>query len=288
MLKIHDRVPETKMMRRALLIAVLAAVLCWPAGALADTAASANWAGYAVHKSGVSFRSVTATWRQPNASCVRGSPSYSAFWIGLGGFSPSSTALEQTGTEVDCSPSGKVVSSAWYELVPSPSRTIRLTVHPGDEVSASVSVASRRVTISLYDATRHKGFHKVLTARAIDISSAEWIVEAPSQCAGLNRCQTLPLANFRTATFASAHVRAINGHHGSISNGSWDLTKIKLIPGGRLFVVYGPSASGGSANPSALRSDGSSFRVTYSRISRLGRSLLLARDAALRAGYIVH
>ena len=40
-----------------------------PSLASADTSASVNWAGYVAHKSGVSFRSVAAKWKQPAAVC---------------------------------------------------------------------------------------------------------------------------------------------------------------------------------------------------------------------------
>ena len=42
----------------------------------------------------------------------------------------SSQSLEQAGTEFDCKPSGEAVYSAWYELVPSAGRTIKMTVRP--------------------------------------------------------------------------------------------------------------------------------------------------------------
>ena len=119
-------------MRPSIVIALIAAACAVTApAALADSTNSSNWAGYAVHKPGVSFHTVSGTWRQPDAKCTPGAQTYSAFWVGLGGFSLNAPALEQTGTEVDCSISGKVVSTAWYELVPAASMPIRLTVQPG-------------------------------------------------------------------------------------------------------------------------------------------------------------
>src|SRR6516162_5175014 len=109
----------------------VAAALAVAPVALANTTRSTNWAGYAVHRAGVSFRQVSGTWIQPSAICVKGQPSYSAAWVGLGGYNPTSGALEQIGTEVDCTAAGKVTSSAWYELVPAPSRAISLPVAAG-------------------------------------------------------------------------------------------------------------------------------------------------------------
>ncbi len=91
--------------------------------ALADEGESSNWAGYAVH--GASFHQVIGAWRQPGVSCVPGRRTYSAFWIGLGGFKAGADALEQIGTEADCRASGAERLGAWYEMVPavsSPSR----------------------------------------------------------------------------------------------------------------------------------------------------------------------
>lgn len=258
--------------------------------ALADSTNSSNWAGYAIHKPGVSFRTVSGTWRQPNAKCTPGVPSYSAFWVGLGGFSLSSPALEQTGTEVDCSPSGKVVSNAWYELVPAASTPIRLRVAPGDRMRASVTVAGRTVVITLDDLTRHKNFKKTLTARVVDVSSAEWIAEAPSQCASLNSCQTLPLADFAATRFDSATARSSTGHSGSISDPKWRWTKITLTPGGRRFAAYqGSGPAAGAASPSSLLANGRSFSVNWALASAQGNPLVQTRRATISAvGALYH
>src|ERR1700761_1045920 len=82
--------------------------------ATTDVQASSNWAGYTA--TGAQFSKVSGSWTQPQASCDS-SQGDAAFWVGLGGASQGSQALEQTGTEVDCS-SGQPVYSAWYELVP--------------------------------------------------------------------------------------------------------------------------------------------------------------------------
>ena len=82
---------------------------------------------------------MTGSWTQPHVSCRSKRASYSSVWVGIGGYSVTSPALEQIGTELDCTASGNVVSSAWYELVPAGSHTTALTVRPGDRVRASAS-----------------------------------------------------------------------------------------------------------------------------------------------------
>ena len=183
-------------------------------------------------------------------------------------------------------PTGRVYSSAWYELVPAPSITVRLRVQPGDLMKGSVVVYGHHVVLELDDATLHTRFRKALHASSLDVSSAEWIVEAPSDCISGMSCQTLPLANFGSAGLSGAWAQSTRGHLGSVSDGAWNRTKILLTPSGRRFVVNGRSAAG-AATPSGLQQGGTAFSVTYS-LTSAGASPDLARQIALRAGYIVH
>jgi hypothetical protein len=273
MLKFPPQIPILNLMRlRRLVIGSAAAVAALTAApaALADTSVSANWAGYAIHRSGVRFRQVSAIWKQPSASCTPGIPTYAAVWVGLGGFSRSSNALEQIGTEVDCSASGKVITSAWYELVPDASNVIHLGVRPGDVVSASVTVVGHKVVLALNDATRHKSFSKTFRHAAIDVTSAEWIVEAPSDCVSATACQTLPLANFGTTNFALATATTTKGQRGTISSPAiWGTTSIALSPGAHRFVSLKAAGTTGAATPSPLATDGSTFSVSYQELPGL-------------------
>lgn len=274
------------------LLSGLLGVLAAAPAALADSTQSSNWAGYAIHRSGVRFEKVIGTWRQPTATCTSGNPTFSSMWVGLGGFSLNSQALEQIGTEVDCTATGQVVSSAWYELVPAPSRTIHMRVDPGDRMSASVIVHGRLVRLTLRDLTRRTSFTRSVRAKPIDASSAEWILEAPSECSSANSCQTLNLANFGSAGFTSARASTTAGHTGNISDRRWGSTRITLATGQRQFISG--TSTGAQAAPSSLSARGSAFTVTYAgapastssqrtrqaRISALGR---LAPGGTLRA-----
>lgn len=281
--------PKRSLVRVWLLSAVAAAVvlLCAPA-ALADSIDSSNWSGYAVHRQGVSYHKVVGRWVEPGATCVPGRQSFSSFWVGLGGYSQSSSALEQVGTEVDCTRSGLLSSSAWYELVPAPSIPFDLNVSPGDQLSATVTVDGHRVVVALSDLTRHTGFSKVLNAGPVDISSAEWIAEAPSDCVTPTACQTLPLADFGSAPFGSAFAQSTDGHAGAITDPRWRWTNIRLVPEGRRFVINNGSGSAiGAATASPLRSDGTAFTVSYTLLPIHGNPLA-ALDARVPAGYLVH
>lgn len=243
---------------------LLALAAAAPAGA--DTASSSNWAGYAAHGKGARFSRVVGMWSQPRATCVPNHPTYSAVWVGLGGYSASSHALEQLGTELDCSASGQVTSSAWIELVPAASKTISLQIAPGDAIAASVVVHGHRVTLALSDLTNGQSFKQTETVGPVDVSSAEWIVEAPSDCAN-SSCQTLPLANFGRTTFRLAEATTASGHVGSVVNRRWLTTRIDLRPTGDHVALGDPAAAiaaVGGAVASTLSAAGTAFSVAYS------------------------
>jgi hypothetical protein len=242
-------------------LASLGTALVSAPAAAADTSQSSNWAGYAVHRAHVNFKKVVGTWTQPTAACTPGQPSYSSLWVGLGGYSVTSQALEQIGTEADCTASGTETSSAWYELVPAASQTVRIPLGAGDRVRASVSVSGRNVTLTLDNLTRHRRFTRRLHTSAVDTTSAEWILEAPSVCSG-SACQTLPLADFGSTGFTAARATTTTGHVGTIDDRRWRTTKIILAEGGRQFI--GGLAPSATATPSSLSAKDTAFTVTYS------------------------
>jgi hypothetical protein len=162
-----------------------------------------------------------------------------------------------------------------------------MPVHIGDAMAAAVTVTGHRVLLSLTDLREHRTFRRTLTADTVDVSSAEWIVEAPSACAGPDFCSTLPLADFGTASFTLARVKAAGGHVGAISDRAWSTTKIRLAPSGRRFVASGGRLTEGTASPTGLSAAGTAFKVRFSPISVPGNPLS-ARGAAIRAGTLVH
>src|SRR6476660_4413149 len=177
------------------------------------TEASSNWAGYAVtHRK--PFTSVTGKWVQPTATCVDLSSTYSAFWVGLGGFSNNSFAVEQTGTLANCS-SGTPSYTAWYELYLKAPVMLKMSVRPVDTFSATVSVAKKTVLIRIKNVTTNRLFMKKLHMARPDLGSAEWVAEAPSGCDSAGNCTTLPLTNFGTVAF-SRSTASVKGHRGRI------------------------------------------------------------------------
>jgi hypothetical protein len=230
---------------------------------------SSNWSGYAAlapEGGTATFSDVTATWTQPKATCVSGRADSAAFWVGLGGNSETSEALEQLGTTADCDGTSTVPTyGAWWEIVPAAAVHITLKIRPGDRVTAAVLVKGQKVTMSLKDLTRKTRFAKTLTlSQPLDVSSAEWIAEAPSLCTSGGRCRSVPLTKFGTVTFTNAAAIA-DGHPGTISDLAWVATPIELIAngGGSQFFggdVLGP---GVGAVPGVLSADGRSFAVSW-------------------------
>lgn len=251
--------------------------------ALSAAETSSNWSGYVVTGLGSTpetmtttpqFRNVTATWKQPTATCTAsGRASASAIWVGLGGYSAASTALEQAGTSADCGADGVASYYAWYELIPAPSVTIkRLKIAPGDTITASVLVTGNEVLMQIKNRTRRTSFTKRVTREDLDLSSAEWIAEAPLECSENGFCQQVPLANFGSVTFtrvaAQASIGGLGNQGGTISSPLWQATPIELVPllTRRYFgEVERPDAASGSAgaSPLALAADGRSFRVSW-------------------------
>ena len=177
-----------------------------------------------------------------------------------------SNALEQIGTSSDCSVDGRASYSAWYELVPAGSVPIKLKVFAGNKLSAAVSVTGTKVTVQIRNLTRKTSFTRVLTMAAPDVSSAEWIAEAPSICDTYSRCRTVPLTNFGKINFSKSLATA-GGHTGTISDSLWTATSIQL----QSAADFGPFASATSAAqaaPTGLSSDGSAFSVSYATIDQ--------------------
>ncbi len=189
-------------------------------------------------------------------------------WIGLGGYT--GAGLEQVGTELDCPGAGRSVAFAWYELLPAPLRKISLRVRPGDRMAASVTVAGAFTTLQLRDIDRHRFFRRQFYTSEVNLSSAEWILEAPSVCVPFTvDCLIRPLLAFGRAGFTQAAVTTVEGSGGTIANSAWQRIPVLLVQDshlrGRQYALRG-------ARPSRLRRRGSAFSVSYRQATvRLNR-----------------
>ena len=201
-------------------------------GAFAASTVSSNWGGYVALPAGGAqqgFRSVSGSWRVPRVSCSAGLDTYSAAWVGLGGYRTNSNALEQIGTDADCSRSGRTHYATWFELIPAAPVRIGMRVHAGEVVAASVTVRGHDVTFRLRDLDTGARYATTRRVRFLDTSSADWILEAPSSC-DASSCRTLPLANFGTMSFLSA--TATRGSRtGPVEDPLWSAVAIEMRQG---------------------------------------------------------
>ena len=162
---------------------------------------SSNWSGYAVTGANGAFHSVSASWKQPAATCSGGrhSVSYAAFWVGLDGYS--SASVEQTGTLMECVGS-TAEYAGWYEMYPAALTTYSNTLRAGDAMSASVTFSGTQTyTLVLKDSTQ--GWTRTTTVNQSGHarSSAEVITEAPCCTASGG---ILPLADFHTVSYSGS------------------------------------------------------------------------------------
>lgn len=214
---------------------------------------SLNWSGYAAAtkiskpaKNSVS--SVSGSWVVP-ALTSSFHDTYSSIWVGIDGYA--SETVEQIGTGHDWVTGGQH-NYAWFEMFPREAYLINdFPVDIGDIISAEVKYIEKDIfKLSLFNLTKQvftvipSRYTKVKNAKR---SSAEWVVEAPS-----DGVDVLPLANFVTALFMDC-VATINGKTGSISDSHWEFDKIVMKWENDIV----------RAVPSSLKDKGMKFSVSW-------------------------
>jgi hypothetical protein len=124
-------------------------------------------------------------------------------------------------------------------------------VHPGDAVSASVTLTASIWTLSVADATAGWTFSIPIASPtpAPDASSAEWIAEAPEECG--QTCSETALADFGTVTFTNASATSSTSGTESISTDP--ATGLEAVGNGGIIMM----------KPSVLTDSGTSFSVTW-------------------------
>ena len=196
---------------------------------MSTNSTSSNWSGYAV--TGSRFTSVFGSWTEPKVSCA--GTAYSSFWVGLDG--DTSSTVEQTGTDADCSGS-TAQYYAWYEMYPKFPVNLPQPVSPGDKMSASVTTDGRgNFVLTISDTTQ--GWTNQTTAKLKNakLASAEVIAEAPSGSGGV-----LPLANFGTVSFSGAKA---NG--ATLSSSTPNLDEITMASGPTVKAQPSSISNGG-------------------------------------------
>jgi hypothetical protein len=229
-------------------LSLILAVFNFLIGLFPQRLVSLDWGGYVAfsHYGNPEpiITGVSGLWMVPNIT-VTSDNSFSAVWIGIGGYSD--TTLIQAGTEHD-SISGREAYSAWYELLPEESVNIKtVQIHPGDKIDASITLinsATNAWSIYIYDTTTGQKFNKSFTYNSSRLS-AEWIVERPTTNNGLS-----PLANFGSVTFTNS--MAVNNVTAEAIN-RFSFARITMYDRQNRQLV----------SVSSLGSDGESFTVSY-------------------------
>ena len=214
---------------------------------------SENWSGYAV--TGSAFTVAKGSWTIPTVNCTKTPSTYSSFWVGIDGYS--SSTVEQTGTDSDCSGSSPRYY-AWYEFYPAGSILISgVPVSPGNKMSASVTYSGSEFTIKITNVTTGKTFSKSSRVSGAQRTSAEWIAEAPccTRSGGI-----LPLADFGTVDLGSDYTGVSGTNDATDGAISGPISEF----GSSVFSITMVSSGGANeAVPSALSADGTSFDVVW-------------------------
>ena len=157
---------------------------------------SSNWSGYSAK--GGPYTEVTGTFTVPSVALSAPLSTQVSQWVGLDGTSQSDSSLIQAGVDEfpDAqSPIGYDVQ-AWWEILPAAETNITtVNVSAGDRVTVTIwQVNPGTWRIELTDDTTGQSFATPDESYKGPGSSAEWIVEATTECQ--SSCHTASLAPF--------------------------------------------------------------------------------------------
>lgn len=214
-----------------------------------------NWAGYIAASDLINPQQivtrVSASWIVPTVNVSALNNTFTAVWIGIGGYFDNS--LIQVGTEQD-SLGDRGDYSAWFELLPQFAMTIdTITVSPGDQMNASIQLidpATDQWSIYIEDVTKGQMFQNTVYYSSYRLS-AEWIVERPTTGRQLSI-----LADVGTVVFDNCQV-TMGSQNGSISS-------FPFIQSVMYEMVHNTTGIVQLAAVSDLANDGSSFSVETS------------------------
>src|SRR5262249_59796380 len=110
-------------------------------------------------------------------------------------------------------------------------------------------------------------FNKKVSVASPDLTSADWIVEAPSSCSRFS-CRPVALTNFGSVSISKIATIA-DAHPGTLTDTAWRAAQIQLVPhsGNGFFPgeergVNQTSSAAGTTKPVATE-DGRGFTVSW-------------------------
>jgi len=227
-----------------------------------------NWSGYVADaKKNRSYSSVHGEWNMPTVvACENVSNTFSAFWIGLDGYSLSE--LSQEGTEQDCYYIGGSYYSnyyAWSEVLPNQPTEKQITAfapNPGDYMYATVWIGNSSgvrtnngsggyVWFYMNDQSQgvYAQFSTKLGSTYFDGKTVEWIMERP----GLGGGTLAELSDFGSAEMFNAQ--------GFTTGGKW---KNYSVLGNLLQVwLYNAGINGPDNNLLSKATDVGSSTISF-------------------------
>lgn len=222
-----------------------------------------RWSGYVVTARQVSFTRVAGSWTVPLVTCTKGAVrALSTVWVGIGGYTTDSKVLDQVGTDANCDSGGHARYHAWFELLPDIAHPIDKRIGAGDTMSGSMVIAKTNlIELTLRDLTRNWTFAATIQVGAPDVTSAEWVVEAPYSCQRF-LCHQAPLANFGSVVIRDISATG-NGHRGTLATRSWKRTALVAAPCAQDSVSKDAATGTAAAISGPVSTDGTEFPVTW-------------------------
>jgi hypothetical protein len=216
------------------------------------TVESDSWSGYAV--TGSKFTQAKGSWTVPTVNCNKTPNAYASFSVGIDGFS--SATVEQTGTDSDCNGNSPSYY-AWYVFASNFAVITSLSISPGNQMSAQVIYSGSKFTITITNESTGKSYSKNGKVTGAKRSSAEWIAEAPCCTIGGG---ALPLADFGKVSFGADYTGVSDTNDATDTSISGPISDF----GSRVKKITMVNGKGkDEAVPSALTSDGTSFKVNW-------------------------
>jgi hypothetical protein len=214
------------------------------------------WAGYAV--TGSDFTYVQGSWIVTAVDCTKTPNTDSSEWVGIDGWS--SNTVEQIGTDADCNGSTPYYW-VWYEFYPYGSVVINtVSIAPGDRFSASVTYdGDKYYTVALKNETTNESFSKKVKFNGAFKSgppkrnSAEWIMEMDGN----------ELSDFGVDPFGEDYTDSLNNIATDSAVKKGVIKAFGADVNESITTKNGKKNSPVTSKPSALASDGASFKVTW-------------------------
>ncbi|HEX6520732.1 MAG TPA: G1 family glutamic endopeptidase [Streptosporangiaceae bacterium] len=194
---------------------------------------SQNWAGYVASSN--RFRFVQARFAVPVLNCRKTpgtakTPAMVGVWVGLDGLGGRVVTVEQDGIAGQCV-RGVPTYNAWWEMFPKAPVYPAMVIHPRDVIQASVyySSANRQYRLTLSDLSDGQGFStwRRCGASSCHNGSAEVITEAPSVDVSSNRL--FPLAAFGAVSYSRIQITDAAGQRGGFGSSLWQDTQLVMV-----------------------------------------------------------